>query len=125
MCNAETTTQSVLIVDDDFDTMDMLAQLLRDHGYAVFTAVDRDEAISVFSANNVDIVLMDYMMPGMSAIRFLNNVSSLRPRTRVILTTAGNRVQMVARMLGLRDYVAKPFDEQKLFSVLQQGNEEQ
>lgn len=114
--------ETILIVDDDFDTQDMLAHLLQAHGYRTLTAADREEALDLMSRNDVKIILLDYMMPGMSAVKFLDSASTICPKARVILTTAATRVEMVSKMLGIREFIGKPMDEQHLLAVLQHGS---
>jgi DNA-binding response OmpR family regulator len=111
-------TKSVLIVEDDPDTSLTLAEFLRNNGYRVSTAVDRDEAISILQTTKIDTVLLDYMMPGQSASRFLNQIRSTYPKTRVVLMTAGSRVESITKMLGVDDYIGKPILPDELLDIL-------
>jgi CheY-like chemotaxis protein len=65
------------------------------------------------------VILLDYMMPGQSASRFLYRVRSDYPHVRIILATAANRVEVVARMLGIGEYIAKPILPDKLLQILE------
>jgi CheY-like chemotaxis protein len=114
-----TTIKRVLIIEDDPDTSSTLAEMLRESGYRVLTAVDRDEGLSILESNQVDTVLLDYMMPGQSASRFLYRVRSAYPNLRIVLATAANRVDAVARMLGITEYIAKPIIPDKLLQILE------
>src|SRR5689334_11444766 len=100
-------TKSILIVEDDPDTSVTIAQMLRDGGYRVKAASDRDEALSILESNGVDTVLLDYFMPGQSASTFLYRIKFDYPNIRVILMTAGHRVEGIARMLGVDEYIGK------------------
>jgi len=111
-------TKSILIVEDDADTAVTIAEILRDGGYRVKTAADRDEALVILEANGVDTVLLDYFMPGQSASKFLHRVKSDFPSIRIILTTAGHHVESVARMLGVDEYIGKPIQPDKLLAML-------
>ena len=113
-----TATQSVLIIEDDYDTLLTLKELIGCSGYEVITATDRDEAISILRSVPIDIIVLDYMMPGQSAIKFVDRVRSCYPHTRIILATAGMRVDAVARMLGIQEFIAKPIDPEQLLNVL-------
>jgi DNA-binding NtrC family response regulator len=108
----------ILIVDDDYDTREMLVTLLRQNGYCALTAVDREEAAAILAKTPVRTILLDYMMPGPSAPQFLDVVAWNYPHTQIILMTAGDRVDTIAVALGLTRYIGKPFDEGTLFRML-------
>ena len=109
----------ILVVEDDRDTRNMLSVLLRDNGYTVFSAVDRAEALAILASQpDITTVLLDYMMPGPSAIKFIESMGQSHPSTRIILITAANRIKAVSHMLGIRDYLAKPIIAEELLSVL-------
>ncbi len=118
MTHAPIRTRSILIVEDDPDTSVTITEILRGGGHRVKTAASREEAISVLESNGVDTVLLDYFMPGQSASRFLQKVKSDFPNVRIILTTAGNRVETLARMLGIDEYIGKPIQPDKLLDLL-------
>jgi DNA-binding NtrC family response regulator len=108
----------VLVVDDDYDIRDMLVTFLRENGFRALCAVDREEALAVLAENPVSIILLDYMMPGPSATKFLDIVNWNYPGTQIILMTAGDRVDAVADTLGLQRFIGKPFDEGTLLKML-------
>jgi CheY-like chemotaxis protein len=110
--------ETVLIVEDDLPTLSLLAELLRGNRYTVLTATCREEALAALALNSINIILLDYMMPGMSAVKFLERISWTHPDTRVVLLTAGDNIQSVSRMLGVREYVPKPIQPDELLQVL-------
>jgi len=114
----QTRPDSILVVEDDLETLNTLSRLLRDNGYMVLTAGSREEALSVLSLASADIILLDYMMPGLSAVKFLDRISWTHPGTRVVLTTAGDNIQAVSRMLGIREYVSRPIQPDELLHLL-------
>jgi CheY-like chemotaxis protein len=118
MTHAPIKTRSILIVEDDSDTCTTIAEMLRGNGYRVKTADSREEAISTLESNGIDTVLLDYFMPGQSASRFLNRVKTDFAHVRIVLMTAGNHVEAIARMLGIDDYIGKPIQADKLFDLL-------
>ena len=114
-----TRPSKILVVEDDRDTRNMLSVSIRDHGYTVFSAVDRAEALAILNSHaDITTVLLDYMMPGPSAFKFIEAMGLSHPSTRIILITAGDRIKVVARMLGIRDYLAKPIVADELLSAL-------
>lgn len=118
MTKTESHCDCILIVDDDYDIRDMLTDFLRGHGFRAVSAVDREEALAILAKNSVQTILLDYMMPGPSAIEFLDIVAMNHPNTQIILMTAGDRVDLVAATLGLHRFVGKPFDEGTLLKML-------
>jgi two-component system response regulator AtoC len=118
MTQAPPKAKTILIVEDDPDTSFTLAEILRDNGYEVSTAIDRDDAESIMASCRVDLILLDYMMPGQSASKFLLTLNASHPDIRIVLITAGNRVAEIARMLGIREFVGKPVIPEELLKVL-------
>jgi two-component system response regulator (stage 0 sporulation protein F) len=118
MTRTKPSLDHVLIVDDDYDIREMLTVMLRRNGYRALSAVDREEALTVLAENSVHTILLDYMMPGTSATKFLDIVTECYPETKVILITAGDRVDAVAETLGLHRFIGKPFDEGKLLNMV-------
>jgi CheY-like chemotaxis protein len=104
---------SLLVVDDD-DTRESLAELLRDEGYAVSTARDGSQALELLQAERPDLVLLDIVMPRTTGIELL---SRLRLRWSpaelpVIMMSAKDQSTDVVAALseGANDYVTKPLD---------------
>ncbi len=109
---------TVLVVDDDDDVRLYLRAFLKRHGYTVISAIDRQEALDEFAETEIDVVLLDYMMPGPNVIKFLDIVGFTSPQTRVILMTAAYRAETLARTLGIKTYLPKPFDERKILEAV-------
>lgn len=108
-------TADVLVIDDECDTRDVVSYYLRKKGYQTLTAVDREEAMSILDRTHVDTILLDYMMPGPSATKFLEYLGNHHPDTRVILMTASNRAEILARMLGIQKFIGKPLDLNEVY----------
>ena len=109
----ETRRPSLLVVDDD-DTREALAELLRDEGYAVATARDGEQAHEQVKAHLPDLVLLDIVMPRTTGLELLG---SLRQRWSsaelpVIMMSAKDQSTDVVAALGqgANDYVTKPLD---------------
>jgi CheY-like chemotaxis protein len=116
-------TTSILVVDDDCDSRDMLAEYLRLCGFVVHEAEDGFEAIEIAMRIHPRIILMDLMMPrldGWEATRLLKADARTWDITIVAvsalsLTSAQKRV---ARLAGLDDFIPKPYDLVDLVNVL-------
>jgi DNA-binding NtrC family response regulator len=99
----------VLVVEDRPSVLKLMATILAD-GYAVTTASDGAQALSLVGSIPFDVVLTDIQMPGASGFDVLRAVQSRAPGTRVVMMTAyANVTDAVAAIkLGAYDYVAKP-----------------
>ena len=62
---------SILIVDDDSDLREFLTVLLASEGYAVFSASDEEQALSLFKANQIDLVIVGLLMPKVNGVTLL------------------------------------------------------
>src|SRR5690242_3728448 len=84
----QTTTPSVLVVDDDVDTCRNLADILTDLGYHVETAHDGPTALEMIRQRPYDVALLDYKMPGMDGLMLYREIKRLRAGTVAIVVTA-------------------------------------
>jgi CheY-like chemotaxis protein len=106
--------QPTLLVVDDDDTRESLAELLRDEGYSVTTARDGAQALDVLAGETPDLVLLDIVMPRTTGLELLG---SLRQRFSpvdlpVIMMSAKDQSTDVVAALGegANDYITKPLD---------------
>src|SRR5690606_15999208 len=106
----------VLIVDDDPDVVDDLADTLKRAGYDVFGTTQPDRALIHLDARRVDLVLADVVMPQMRGDELLRRIHGKHPEQLVILMTAfGSIEQSVAAIReGACDFIAKPFSPEVL-----------
>jgi len=81
------TGRKVLIIDDDPDALDCLDSLLSDEGYVVEKAHGGHEALEIIQSFSPEIVLSDYMMPGMCGVELLHKIKSQVPNMVPILIT--------------------------------------
>ena len=107
----------VLLVDDDVDLLDLMTYALRRDGYDVLSAVDGQQGLDCWEAENPDIVLLDANMPklnGFEVCRRIRNDSG----TPIIMLTARDEEDDVLRglRLGADDYVTKPFSAKQLIA---------
>jgi DNA-binding NtrC family response regulator len=110
---------TMLIVEDNADLCQTLAEIFRKNGHKVHTALSGAEAQRVLKAELVDLVLLDLRLPDMSGIKVLEFVKEVDPDIMVIMITAvanDPRPAVEAMKAGAYDYLTKPFelDEVKL-----------
>jgi DNA-binding response OmpR family regulator len=110
--------ETVMVVDDDPNALDIVRTFLESRGYPVATARDGNEALSMLEEVRPAIVLLDVMMPGMDGwevARIIKNHPSFGT-TRVVMLTA--RSDFADKHEGLRagadDYIVKPIQLQEL-----------
>jgi len=115
----------LLIVDDEPDLLWVLRDLFGEAGFEVQTASDGAEAIRELATQTFDVVLSDVRMPGCDGVTLLRHVRSNHPDLPVVLLSAVEELETAvgAMKLGAYDYLAKPFDRQRLLDAVRRGAE--
>jgi two-component system, NtrC family, sensor kinase len=100
----------VLLVDDEKQFAETLAMRLEVRDYAVDTACNGEQALEYLRAQDVDVVVLDVQMPGLSGMDTLREMKKIRPLTEVILLTGHATVETAVEgmRLGAFDYLLKP-----------------
>ena len=108
------TIATLLIVDDVAENRDILVRRLERRGYMTEQAIDGQSALDTLSAQSIDLVLLDIMLPDMSGLEVLQKVREFASRLAlpVIMVSAKNESFDVveALNLGANDYITKPID---------------
>lgn len=105
----------VLVVDDNQDVRDLVVHILDADGFHVYSATDGENALAILNSNQVDLVLLDVMMPGKSGLEVLQEIrSGSNKKIReipVMMITAKSSTDDIdqALALGANSYVVKPF----------------
>jgi len=109
---------TLLVADDDRLTRELLASILRAHGYLVETCEDGQEAVERVSRGGIDLALLDIMMPrlsGLEACRLLKGMTNESFLPVVLVTVKTDSASRVEGLkIGADDYVCKPFEEKEL-----------
>lgn len=111
---------SVLVVDDEPSVCESLALALEDMAL-VRTAPSAREALDILTQLHVDVVLLDFKMPGLNGLDFLKRIQRVNPNIPVVMMTATTDVGLALRTFrqGAVNYITKPFDLQHLQNVLE------
>ncbi|MFL0269270.1 sigma-54-dependent transcriptional regulator [Candidatus Clostridium radicumherbarum] len=111
---------SILIVDDEENVTRLLNKVLVKEGYETHMAHNGEEALYIIDNFDIDIVISDIKMPGMSGIELLKNIGRVAPFIKVILITAFATVDTAieALRMGAKDYITKPFDIEEVIEAL-------
>jgi DNA-binding NtrC family response regulator len=110
----------VLIVDDEEDFVEMLALRLQEVGQKVSTAHSGRECLDRLTQGDIDIVILDILMPGMDGIDTLKEIKKRFPIVEVIMLTGHGTIQTAVdgMKLGAFDYLLKPADFKELLTKL-------
>ena len=107
----------ILLVDDDSEIIESMRAVLESRGYEILVARDGNQGLAMAEQESPDLVVLDMMMPKRSGFLVLEKLR--RGHTapvRVIMITAneGSRHKAYAEMLGVDDYIRKPFAMDRL-----------
>jgi two-component system response regulator MprA len=109
---------TILIVDDDAKLLKMLQRTLTYEGFRVLSATNGHEALSMTQAHRPDVVVLDWLMPGMDGLSVLERLRAAGDRTLVLMLTARDAVEHRVEGLesGADDYLVKPFAPAELLA---------
>ncbi len=108
----------ILIVDDDPSIRYMLSRVLLGEGYEVVSAANGHEGLKAAATSDVDLVLLDLKMPGLSGRETLQELAHLRPSLPVVIMTAYPGRQGEGPLVGVSALLQKPLDFPMLLEVM-------
>ena len=112
---------TILIIDDEKDIVDMLAEFFTARGFAVVTACDGEDGVKKFDSERPDIVMCDIKMPRKDGFEFLKEIRAMRKWVPVIIVSALSEPANV--MKGYRFeadyYIPKPINLEATLKVVQ------
>ncbi len=114
---ADPGSKRILLVDDDQEILESMKTVLESRGYQIMVARDGNQGLVMAESEEPDLVVLDMMMPKRSGFLVLEKLRRSRPDPmRVIMITAneGSRHKAYAEMLGVDDYIRKPFAMDRL-----------
>jgi DNA-binding response OmpR family regulator len=105
----------ILIVDDDVNICDLLEIYLEKEGYKVYKANSGVDALKIFKERQLDLIVLDVMMPGLDGYETLKEIRKTSAIPVVMLTAKGETFDRVLGLeLGADDYIVKPFEPKEL-----------
>lgn len=115
-------TRSILVVDDSLSVRQMIATTLKSAGYDVATAVDGQDALDISRNRSFDAVITDQNMPRLDGLGFCQAFRARPANLGVpivfLSTETAAAIKDKARAAGAIGWMVKPFDQQKLLSVI-------
>jgi two-component system response regulator MprA len=111
---------TVLVVDDDPKLLNMLQRTLTHEGFHVLTAPDGNAAIDQVQAHHPDVIVLDWLMPGLNGIGVIKQLRDADDKTLILMLTARDAVEDRVEGLetGADDYLVKPFAPTELLARL-------
>jgi DNA-binding response OmpR family regulator len=101
----------ILLAEDEEIIRMLIADTLEDEDYEVLEAADGVEAIRLFEQNEFDLLILDYMMPGLTGVEVIEKVRSMDSQIKILMLSAKSQQHEQERILsaGADDFMAKPF----------------
>ncbi|MFH1725037.1 MAG: response regulator [Elusimicrobiota bacterium] len=113
----------VLIVDDDESLLDLLEHMVKKEGFRFERASDGQEALRKIDAQTPDLIILDFMLPGIGGFEVLKELQMGDARNTPVLVITGRRidretVEMVRQESNVREYMEKPIKPAVLGALL-------
>lgn len=117
---------SILIVDDEEVLQDVLTTLLRREGLPTISATTGEEALEILEREEVDLVLLDLMLPGLSGREVLRQIRQRDPEQVVVVITAYSSIESAIGAMrdGAFHYIPKPFKNEEVLVTVRKGLEQ-
>lgn len=113
----------ILIVDDDPFIVDYLSRLFENFDYKLITTDNAASALEIIAQGNIDMVLTDIKMPGISGLGLLDKIHQLNPEMPVILMTGYAEINYTIEAIqkGAFDFILKPFRPEQMINVTERA----
>ncbi len=114
---------SILIVDDEEILQDILTSLLTKEGYSTLSAETGREALDLLAKEEVELILLDLMLPDTSGLEVLKRIRASDPDQVVIVITAFSSIEgaIEAMREGAFHYIPKPFKNEEVLLTMRKG----
>src|SRR5690554_4457290 len=114
--------KSVLAIEDNLTTREMLTELLRSYNVQIHTCRSAEEALQLLQEQHYDAVIVDWQLPGISGLEFCEEVLNEpnKDTPKLILATSYHAQDMISqsKRLGVAEYIVKPYTSSTLLRVL-------
>ena len=107
--------EKILIVDDEFKILEVVKIYLEKEGYIVYTAGNGIDALKIFEKNNIDLMVLDLMLPDISGEEVCGRIRELSDVPIIMLTAKCDEDNILNGFnMGTDDYITKPFSPKQL-----------
>jgi DNA-binding NtrC family response regulator len=117
---------NILIVDDEEVLQDVLTVLIRREGHSTTSASSGEAALEVLEREEIDLVLLDLMLPGISGLEALREIRGRYPDQVVVVITAYSSIESAIEAMreGAFHYIPKPFKNEEVLLTIRKGLEQ-
>ncbi len=107
--------ENVLVVDDDREIVDAIAIILKNEGYNIYKAYDGMQALDTLTANKIQLVIIDVMMPRLDGLSAIMHIREKQNIPIIVLSAKSEDSDKILGLsMGADDYVSKPYNPQEL-----------
>ena len=117
----------ILIVEDDTNTLNGLAEILQEEKYEIYKAKNAKQALSHVKNDELNLVLVDFLLPDQDGLQLSKIILNEQSQVKIIMMTAFGTVKnaVSAMKLGIYDYLTKPIDLDELLLIIRRALKEQ
>jgi two-component system response regulator PilR (NtrC family) len=114
---------NILIIDDEEVLQDVLTSLIQREGHTTLTATSGEEGLAVLQREEVDLVVLDLMLPGMGGQEVLRQIRKRDPDQVVVVITAYSSIESAIEAMrnGAFHYIPKPFKNEEVLLTIKKG----
>ncbi len=114
---------TILIVDDEPNTIKVISAILKKEGYDVHSARIAEEALDKITKNVFDVVISDYRLPGMNGIEFVDEIKDKGYEMPIVMLTAYGTIEKAVEAMrkGAFNYLIKPVNPDELITVMREA----
>ena len=115
--------RKILVVDDENGIRDLFKRNLEEQGYTCRAAPDGNTALELLAAEELELAMIDIMMPGMTGLSLFQRIKNLYPDMAVIFVTAVDELDTAVENVrnGAYDYLVKPVRRQRLRQAIEEA----
>ncbi len=106
--------KKILIVEDDASIHSIIEEILKQENYAILNAYSGTEALMLLEKNQVDLILLDLMLPGLNGEEIIKKINHIP--IIVISAKIATEDKVNCLLIGANDYITKPFDKNELLA---------
>jgi two-component system response regulator HydG/two-component system response regulator AtoC len=119
------TTGKILLIDDEINTVKVLKEILKKHGYEVYSSYTAEDGIEKIASVLPDSIIADYKLPGMDGVEFLEEINKRGYNIPVIMLTAYGTIEKAVEAMkkGAFNYLTKPINPDELLTVIREAVE--
>jgi len=112
--------RKILVIDDERDLREAIAELLEKSGYRAICAAGGAEGVRLNEQENPDVIVLDLRMPGMDGIETLRRIRERDSEVSVVILTANGSFDTIREAVGLSasEYLSKPFENREFIGLV-------